>query len=100
MAFHNHPNLPNNSKATALGIPPHDCITYEYTNSLLTRAMYYSGGQEELGTVVADVVYEYDSNGNMTGTYRQDRNILSSPQSQNVGLESTETGSNPSLFDV
>ena len=70
--YYNYPNRKNNSKGTSLGIGPHDYVEYVYDiNERLTDQKYYKGGQQAAGELVAHVIMTYDSNGNVTGNYRQ-----------------------------
>jgi hypothetical protein len=70
--YYNYPNRKNNSKPTAIGIGPHDYVEYIYdVNERLTDQKYYKGGQQATGELVAHVIMTYDSNGNVTGNYRQ-----------------------------
>lgn len=97
--YYNYPNRKNNSKPTAIGIGPHDYVEYVYdANERLIEQIYYKGGQQSSGELVAHVITSYDANGNINGRYRQDVNPLANPLAQNPQL--TSIGTNPILFDV
>lgn len=97
--MYNYPNRKNNSKPTAIGIGPHDYVEYVYdANERLIEQIYYKGGQQSSGELVAHVITSYDANGNINGRYRQDVNPLANPLAQNPQL--TSIGTNPILFDV
>ena len=101
MGYFNYPNRANNSKDTSMGIGPHDYVLNTYdANQRVTRVQYFSGGLQESGSLVADVIYEYDAGGNVTGSYRQDLNPLSEPNANNPQEQATSSGNNPQEFDT
>lgn len=99
MGYFNYPNRANNTKDTSMGIGPHDYVLYSYdSNQNPTRLQYFVGGQQENGSLVADVVITYDANNNVTGSYRQDLNPISEPNENNPAEQSTSSGNNPQEF--
>jgi len=101
MGYFNYPNRVNNSKDTSMGIGPHDYVLYSYdSNQNPVRLQYFVGGQQENGSLVADVVINYDANNNVTGSYRQDLNPISEPNENNPAEQSTSSGNNPQEFET
>jgi hypothetical protein len=48
-----------------MAVPPHDHLVNTYTGDNITTVQYYRGGQQENGTLVAQLDLTYDVSGNI-----------------------------------